>query len=146
VAKPAELYEQPANRFVAGFIGSPPMNFAPARWLGAAPGGEDLVAGVRPEAVALGAPGEAVTLAEPGVTGTLAGTVVQLEALGHETLVYVSLALGDGETPVRWVVREHGMVRHRAGEPVTLRVEPGAVHLFARDGRALVPRDGRALG
>jgi ABC-type sugar transport system ATPase subunit len=136
VAKPAELYEQPANRFVAGFIGSPPMNFAPARWLGAEPGGEDLVAGVRPEAV---------TLAEPGVPGALAGTVVQLEALGHETLVYVSLALGDGETPVRWVVREHGMVRHRAGEPVTLRVEPGAVHLFARDGRALVPRDGRAL-
>jgi ABC-type sugar transport system ATPase subunit len=137
VAKPAELYEQPANRFVAGFIGSPPMNFAPARWLGAAPGGEDLVAGVRPEAV---------TLAEPGAAGALAGTVVQLEALGHETLVYVSVARGDGEMPVRWVVREHGMARHRTGQLVTLRVEPGAVHLFARDGLALVPRDGRALG
>ena len=127
VAKPAELYEKPANRFVAGFIGSPPMNFAPAEWLAAAPG-DDVMAGVRPEAV---------TLAEPGAAGALAGTVVQLEALGHETLVYVRLARGDGETPVRWVVREHGMVRHRMGEPVSLRVEPAAVHLFARNGRAL---------
>ena len=33
VATPRELYERPANLFVAGFIGSPPMNFAPARWL-----------------------------------------------------------------------------------------------------------------
>ena len=127
VATPAALYEKPANRFVAGFIGSPPMNFAPARWLGEADG-EDRVAGVRPEAV---------TLAEPGAAGGLAGTVVQVEALGHETLVYVRLAAGEGEAPSRWVVREHGMARHERGEPVTLRVEPGAVHLFAGDGRAL---------
>jgi len=128
VATPAELYQRPVNRFVAGFIGSPPMNFAPARWLPGAPSGDEVVAGVRPEAVAL---------TEPGAAGALAGTVVQIEALGHETLVHVRLAAGENETPVRWVVREHGMVRHRTGEPVTLRVEPTAVHRFARDGRAL---------
>jgi ABC-type sugar transport system ATPase subunit len=127
VAKPAELYERPVNRFVAGFIGSPPMNFAPARWLPGAPSGDDVVAGVRPEAV---------TLTDPGAAGALAGTVVQIEALGHETLVHVRLA-GQSETPVRWVVRAHGMAGHRMGEPVTLRVEPAAVHLFGRDGRAL---------
>jgi multiple sugar transport system ATP-binding protein len=66
VASPRELYEQPANLFVAGFIGSPPMNFVPARVAGGQlelpfvsvpvrpewdlPGGADtpLIAGVRP--------------------------------------------------------------------------------------------------
>jgi ABC-type sugar transport system ATPase subunit len=128
VATPAELYERPANRFVAGFIGSPPMNFAPARWLPALARGDDAVAGVRPESV---------RLAEPGAAEALAGTVVQIEALGHETLVHVRLAASERETPVRWVVREHGMARHRAGEPVALRVEPSAVYFFASDGRAL---------
>jgi ABC-type sugar transport system ATPase subunit len=126
VAKPAELYERPANRFVAGFIGSPPMNFAPARWLRA--GGDDLTAGVRPEAVAL---------ADSGASGALDGTVVQVESLGHETLVHVRLAAGGSEAPVRWVVREHGMARRRTGDAVSLRVDPAALHLFAGDGRAL---------
>ncbi len=129
VATPAELYARPANRFVAGFIGSPPMNFAPARWLRGAPAGDDLVAGVRPEAVAL---------AESGDAGALAGTVVQVEALGHETLVHVRLAGSGSEAPVRWVVREHGMAERRSGDPVFLRVDEAALHLFANDGRALV--------
>jgi multiple sugar transport system ATP-binding protein len=128
VATPAELYERPANRFVAGFIGSPPMNFAPARWLRAAPAGDELVAGVRPEAVAL---------AESAGAGALAASVVQVEALGHETLVHVRLAAGAGEAPVRWVVREHGMSHRKPGDPVFLRVDEAALHLFASDGRAL---------
>jgi ABC-type sugar transport system ATPase subunit len=127
VAKPAELYEKPANRFVAGFIGSPPMNFVPAPWLGLGRAGEGAVAGVRPEHV---------TLSAPGAAGALDATVEQIEALGHETLVYVRLAAREGEAP-RWIVREHGMARHRAGEPVTLRVDAEAVQLFRADGRAL---------
>jgi len=129
VAAPAALYERPANRFVAGFIGSPPMNFAPARLLPGAAPGDDAVAGVRPEAV---------TLAPAGAAGALAATVVQVEALGHETLVHVRLAAAAEGAPLRWVVREHGMARHRTGEPVALRVEPAAVHRFAADGSALV--------
>ena len=128
VATPAELYERPANRFVAGFIGSPPMNFAPAHLLLEGPADDERVAGVRPEAV---------TLAEPGAPGALAATVLQSEALGHETLVHVRLATGPGGAELRWVVREHGMARRRAGEPVALRVERGALHFFGRDGRAL---------
>jgi hypothetical protein len=63
--------------------------------------------------------------------------VVQVEALGHETLVHVQLAAGAGEAPVRWVVREHGMARRRPGEPLALHVDPAAVQLFAADGHAL---------
>jgi ABC-type sugar transport system ATPase subunit len=131
VATPAELYEKPANRFVAGFVGSPPMNFAPARWLPGAGAADGAEAGVRPEAVAVVAPGAA---------GALGATVVQVEALGHETLVHVHLAGAVGEAPVRWVVREHGMARRSTGEPVGLRVDPAAVHRFAADGRALATR------
>jgi ABC-type sugar transport system ATPase subunit len=124
VASPAELYARPANRFVAGFIGSPPMNFLPARLLAGARADGELVAGVRPEALRLG---------RAGAADALAATVEQVEALGHETLVYVRLGAADA----RWVVREPGMARHAAGESVTVHVAPDAVHLFAADGRAL---------
>jgi multiple sugar transport system ATP-binding protein len=67
VASPRELYEQPVNLFVAGFIGSPPMNFLPAtfengrlrtpfgdigladKWAAAVAGRELLLVGIRPE-------------------------------------------------------------------------------------------------
>src|SRR6266699_2006714 len=52
VGTPEQLYEQPANLFVASFIGSPPMNLVPATALGV--GGTDRVAGFRPENVQLG--------------------------------------------------------------------------------------------
>jgi ABC-type sugar transport system ATPase subunit len=126
VSKPAELYARPANRFVAGFIGSPPMNFLPGPLLPGARADGECVAGVRPEAVSLGAAwGE----------GALAATVEQVEALGHETLVHVRIAGGDA--PVRWVVREPGMARFASGDSVALRVAPDAVHWFGADGRAL---------
>jgi ABC-type sugar transport system ATPase subunit len=126
VARPAELYERPANRFVAGFIGSPPMNFLPARLLPGASTDGEIVAGVRPESLSLGA---------PGASGALAATVDQLEPLGHETLVHVRIEGPEG--PVRWVVREPGMTQRQAGEAVAVHVAPRAVHLFAKDGRAL---------
>ena len=54
VGTPAELYEQPLNTFVAGFIGSPGMSFVPAERLGLEPA--DAVIGVRPEFGRLGIP------------------------------------------------------------------------------------------
>jgi ABC-type sugar transport system ATPase subunit len=128
VATPAELYEKPANRFVAGFIGSPPMNFGPPHWLPGAAGPDVAEAGVRPEAVTVVAPGE---------SGALAASVLQVEALGHETLVHVHVGGGGAEAPARWVVREHGMARRRTGERIGLRIDPRGVHRFASDGRAI---------
>ena len=52
VGTPAELYERPDSMFVAGFIGSPPMNLVPAPIVDA--GGERLVAGFRPEHISVG--------------------------------------------------------------------------------------------
>ncbi|MBD1206030.1 MAG: ABC transporter ATP-binding protein [Rhodobacteraceae bacterium] len=71
---PMELYNNPANTFVAGFIGSPQMNFLKSAALGER--GE--TTGIRPEHLTLSRD-----------RGTLPGTVSHVEKLGGETLVYV---------------------------------------------------------
>jgi ABC-type sugar transport system ATPase subunit len=76
-----------------------------------------------------------VTLGAPGTSDALAATVEQLEPLGHETLVHVRILASGADA--RWVVREPGMARRRAGEAVAVLVAPGALHLFGADGRAL---------
>ena len=76
VGTPEELYDEPANVFVGGFIGSPPMSFL--RWDGA-------LLGVRPEHV------------RPwgdGLLGPIDGRVAYVEALGRETLVGVETDAG----------------------------------------------------
>ena len=74
VGAPMELYNDPANTFVAGFIGSPQMNFLKSGALGQR--GETI--GVRPEHIAIARD-----------TGRIAGHVSHVEKLGGETLVYV---------------------------------------------------------
>jgi ABC-type sugar transport system ATPase subunit len=149
VAPPGELYDRPANAFVAGFIGNPPMNLLPARVVEAAAAGlrvdlggqtlavarprghdapapgADATAGVRPEALRLAA---ADADAE-----ALCVEVEHLEHLGHETLAHVRLAGAD----VRLVARMPGRLAHRRGDPLRLAADPKRVHLFAPDGHAL---------
>ena len=138
VAPPGELYERPANAFVAGFIGNPPMNLFPAQLEPAGlrlgdttvpiapahvpterlrPG--PVTAGVRPEAIEIGAPG--------GVPAT----VEHVECLGHETLAHLRLG-----ADVRLVARVDGMRAFAKGETVAVRLDPQRVHLFGDDGRS----------
>jgi multiple sugar transport system ATP-binding protein len=77
VGAPMELYNDPANTFVAGFIGSPQMNFLKAGALGML---SDTM-GVRPEHIAISRD-----------AGQIEGTVSHVEKLGGETLVYVNTA------------------------------------------------------
>ena len=74
VGAPMELYNNPANTFVAGFIGSPQMNFLAAKAMGQGEGS----LGIRPEHLTLSRD-----------TGAIAGKVSHVEKLGGETLVYV---------------------------------------------------------
>jgi ABC-type sugar transport system ATPase subunit len=78
VGRPQDVYDKPANVFVAQFIGTPPMNVFPA---GALEPGDALV-GVRPEHLTLNG------------DGPVAGHVVLIEELGHERHVTVALAGG----------------------------------------------------
>jgi sn-glycerol 3-phosphate transport system ATP-binding protein len=129
--RPSELYDRPASLFVAGFIGSPPMNLIDLGWLRekaagplpALPAGTDLV-GIRPDAVRLGidAPGPMLT-----------GTVELVEPVGGESFVH--LRLQGGQIIVAAVPGRPELVEG-ASQPV--RLDPAAFHPFDREsGRRL---------
>jgi len=147
VAPPRDLYDHPANAFVAGFIGNPPMNLFPTRLSldergrvvmdlagqpvlvsGAPPHAAAVTAGIRPESLRLVPAG--------GAEGAVHGVVEHLECLGHETQAHVRVGSG-GDGGVRLVARVQGMSGLAKGEPVGVRIDPERVHLFGVDGRAL---------
>ena len=113
VSRPLDLYEKPANEFVAGFIGTPPMNIFPAGLLCACR------AGLRPEHIAI------CRAAADG--GAMTAEVDFTESLGSETLVHVLLR----GVPV--TVRVPGFAAYRAGEKVLLRPEMDKVVEFQEE-------------
>ena len=129
VGPPLELYRRPATRFVAGFLGSPAINFVPvARANGAldvagvsmapptkAPPGASLEAGVRPEDV------ELATEARAGFAPARALTS---EPMGNETLV--TFTAGDA----RMVARAGPEFDAPPGTALYFRLVPQRVHLF----------------
>ncbi|WP_448954124.1 ABC transporter ATP-binding protein [Labrys neptuniae] len=139
IGAPLELYDKPANLFVAGFIGSPAMNFIkgrldpadssrfiaqdgsvlPARALREA-SGKPLVYGLRPESVRIG----------PGIPMT----VVVTEPTGSETHMTAKLA----GTDVTCVFHER--VAAQPGETINVAIDIGSTHLFdAESGQRLEP-------
>ena len=122
VGAPLDLYEKPANRFVASFIGAPRMNIIGMddRFQGASPPGAAEV-GIRPAALIMG-----------DEAGTLPirwrGEVCEVEPLGEETLLHV--ANGDA----RVVVRRPGAAEALMGETVTVGFDPAAAHYFNAEG------------
>jgi ABC-type sugar transport system ATPase subunit len=119
---PEELYEHPANTFVARFIGSPAMNMLPSSVLGI--GGAGRLAGFRPEHVRLGN-GRAGA-------GSYEAAVEVVEYLGDEQLAHVRL--GDHEIVVKLPVEP----RLQAGERETFSVPLDKVLLFDEDSRKVV--------
>jgi len=109
VGTPLELYDRPANRFVAEFIGSPSMNFLPGRALGKQ---ADAVAGIRPEHL---------SPAQSGITGT----VQVIEHLGAETYVFIDAGTG---RDLCW--RTPGRPDVGIGQSITLGFEAQNLHLF----------------
>jgi len=143
VAPPRELYERPANTFVAGFIGSPPMNLFPTRLVLDGGGRAELAFGaervplcsprvLRSEApLTVGLRPEALALASDGEPGSIAARVEHLESLGHETLAHVSVeAPGQPGGRLALVARLPGMPELEAGRAVRLRIDAQHVHLF----------------
>jgi multiple sugar transport system ATP-binding protein len=115
---PLDLYERPANLFVAGFIGSPRMNLIVqevAERYGAA------TIGVRPEHVRVDRDGEGWP-----------GTVRAAEHLGSDTFFYVD-APGIGSVTARYI----GELGIRAGDHVRLQPDPAHIHRFDQEGKAV---------
>ena len=144
VADPHTLYHRPENQFVAGFIGSPPMNFLAATvgsdgavtLPGATPfrpapapaallqrGGGAITLGVRPEDL---------TLREAGVGGALPATLEVSEPLGSEALLYWSTPAGP-------------LVSRLIGDAAPAEGERATLHFSAECLRWFDPESGRAL-
>ncbi len=118
VGSPMELYDKPANLFVAQFIGSPKMNFFTGRH---AEKFNAPTVGVRPEHLQL-ANGDAAWH----------GKVIYSENLGADSYIYVDM--GDGlDEPI--IVRQQGKSSHAAGDEVGFAPQDNLYHLFDKDGR-----------
>ena len=118
VGSPLDLYNRPDNLFVAGFIGSPRMNFVTGE--AARPYGAP-TAGIRPEHLRLSKEG-----------GTWKGVVGVAEHLGSDTFLHVNVE-GIG----MMTVRAGGDVPVTHGDTVFLTPEEGRIHRFDGDGKAL---------
>ena len=139
---PLDLYNRPANRFVAGFIGSPKMNFLEAKVTGrdaqgltvALPGGESLSVaadaskGSVGDGVTLGIRPEHVLLADSGLTVT----VGLIEQLGGNTVLYGTLSAQQSV-----VVQVVGQSAIRRGDTVQVQFPPVACHAFDAKGLSL---------
>ena len=151
---PQKIYRRPANVFVAGFIGSPPMNLLSASAADGRVHAGDLelaVPGVPPGELVIGVRPEALRL----VTGATEDQVMQVrtevvELLGHETIVYGSIrgqnvatassgagsSLPSGRAKV--IARLDARRQPAVGETITLAMSLEDVHLFdAKSGQAV---------
>jgi ABC-type sugar transport system ATPase subunit len=129
---PLELYDHPANQFVAQFIGTPQMNIVDSTALPAlrdaagVTGPADGFIGVRPESV----------LVRPAGRGRLAGRVELVESLGADTLIYANVSAGPAsERPVQIVARQNERTDLQPGDAVGLDIVPASFHLFDRQGQ-----------
>lgn len=145
IAEPLELYHRPANQFVAGFIGSPPMNFLtvqvqapllmkhsafrltlPSQWETVLQPyhGQTVVLGIRPEHLSLAVP----------APKNLPVQVQRVEALGSET--YLTVSLADESLRIRLDVESIP----QPGDQIYLALMSEKIHLFdATSGEAIRP-------
>jgi multiple sugar transport system ATP-binding protein len=157
IGTPLEIYDKPASRFVAGFIGSPPMNFfdgelaadaaGPAVVLSgglslplgrtdlASSAGRRVVFGIRPEHITLAASGRAIS----GVTETAAGKPAKvpamievIEPLGHRVILTARSCAG----PFQMETEIHAGIRH--GETADLWFDMNRAYLFDRETEAAI--------
>jgi ABC-type sugar transport system ATPase subunit len=138
-APPTELYAAPANAFVAGFIGNPPMNLFPAQIHGLAvrignqdvsltrePPSASATVGIRPEALRID------SASRPSVTVSVA----HVEWLGHETLLHATVP-GVDQAGAAIVARIQGMRELKQGDSVRLSFDEQSLYWFDAEGRAL---------
>jgi ABC-type sugar transport system ATPase subunit len=143
VGTPYELYNFPANRFVATFIGSPKMNMLAADFSGESalipdfgdlrvPGGVavgPLTVGIRPEQFGIGAGGDL----------SAEGTIGLVEYLGSEIFLYVRLKSGQSV-----LVQAPGKAQFRPGEAIRLHLSGANAHYFGPEGKRLPLHDAAA--
>jgi multiple sugar transport system ATP-binding protein len=154
VGAPLEVYRRPADTFVARFLGNPPMNLLPATMAirDGAPavriGGvtvpltahadarlpaidAPVTFGIRPEDLY-----EQPPASPTGLLVDITGQTLAVEPLGAETLLVVAPD-GTGQEVIARIGRDTAV---RAGQPITLRLDAGAAHLFDPGSGAAITR------
>ena len=155
VGPPLDLYNRPVNRFVAGFLGSPRMNFVKAEVVAltvqgltlraeglqgvlevpmtesGVKAGDAVVVGIRPEAFS----------DDPAGGWVLDGRISVVESLGRETLLYLdggALRAFDSESHEGYfAVHRTRQITARHGDPLRLGITADAIYLFDQDDRAI---------
>ncbi|MEY4980215.1 MAG: Maltose/maltodextrin import ATP-binding protein MalK [Pseudomonadota bacterium] len=133
VGTPLELYDRPANQFVAQFIGTPQMNVLSLQQVPA------LLARQAPAGAAGGTVGlrpECVIVRHSGST-PVAAQVDLVEALGAETLIYVSTSSG-----AQFVARQNERTDLHPGDAVSLDMDTAQAHWFDAAGRVVAAAHG----
>jgi ABC-type sugar transport system ATPase subunit len=141
IGSPIDLYSHPRNRFVASFLGAPQMNLLAAVWAAKGAAGSELIldegrvriparAESAHDAALLGIRPEHLILAD---TGVLRARVESSEILGAETIVHSVLESGE-----RLAASLRGLKRIGVGEIVNFDLEPEHIHLFDKNGEAIV--------
>ncbi|MFT4181907.1 MAG: ABC transporter ATP-binding protein [Rhizobium sp.] len=118
IGSPMELYNRPANVFVAGFIGSPQMNFIPAEKLGES-GAKTI--GIRPEHITLSRE-----------RGMWAAKVIHVEHLGADTIIYL-----ESDQTGLLTARLFGEHKYEPDETVYATPDAGHMHRFDENDRAI---------
>ena len=135
VGSPLELYRNPANLFVAQFIGSPKMNVVPATTKAGtvtfANGDTAKIDGLPDGAAHLGVRPESIEIVEAG-KGLLTGEVEVMEHLGSDSFAYVAV-----ENLGLFTIRIVGHADIKVGEIVSLTFDREAMHLFNTRGKAI---------
>lgn len=144
VGAPMDLYDHPANLFVAGFIGSPKMNLLSVEIVEAAPTGAtvktaagetirvavDAGTAKAGDAVTLGVRPEHLTMT--GDDDALTAEVMFVETLGATTMAHLKHPASEDTLTIQLA----GDLRAKAGEPLTLHVPAKQAHLFDANGKA----------
>ena len=139
IGSPLDVYEKPATYFVAGFIGTPAMNFFEVRTsrngqsvelsgTESLPIQPHLDPSIRDKAVVLGIRPEHFNLAEEG-SGTMHMRVEHVETLGADTLVHGK----SGENNTFFSLRLPDIHRYQKGSSLSLSVSPEKLHLFDKE-------------
>ncbi len=138
---PLELYNRPKNRFVAGFLGSPKMNFIESDVIRTAAGeavatlgggrvalplgnvssiGQSVILGLRPEDVEL----------RENADGIPSATVLFSEQLGSETFLHCEIQGRQQSEPSRITLKRPGQLQAQAGQRVSLSIAPDRLYCF----------------
>ncbi|MBI2469700.1 MAG: ABC transporter ATP-binding protein [Planctomycetes bacterium] len=131
IGAPNEIYQKPQNIFVAGFIGTPPMNMAQIKIydlhafnIGGVtvefpvllPNKKDLILGIRPEKL---------TIVPPNTPFAIPGKIEHIEYLGSESVCHVEITKN-----MTWYVKGNGGEETKTGEQVGLQFSPEDAHWF----------------